>query len=198
MIRIFQPPGYRLGIIMRKPTEQRLLTTCFRGDVCKAGNFSRWFSFTDLLADSEVKRQILADVSTRISQERSKEAQGKVFRSYPESLTFTYPVPVGWVTTVPLTYVRGLELEQTKLNASPTRHAYGLMVTDRNAKAPKTRLVTVKYQLKLEGPNYWTAIMHTMYPGRDIGPLEGNLTEKTQRAFFDFGNPGDPSKICDE
>ena len=96
---------------------------------------------------------------------------------------------VGWPGTDELTKYKPEDLEEF----SPNRHSKALRVKkDRlDLLVPLTNFVTLVYELRPE--RYQTAIIvHSMYPGKDIGELHGNITEREKVVFFDWDHPGVP------
>jgi hypothetical protein len=58
-------------------------------------------------------------------------------------------------------------------------------------KAPLTNKLTVVFEFQLateDRPHLM--IVHSLYPGEDIGELSGDITENEGRVFFDWDHPG--------
>jgi hypothetical protein len=169
----------RVDIVTRYHTENRLAKTCFRGmDIKKAGNFSQWDSVEKVLEDATVLDELLDDLN-EVCRDRNI---GTI------SLNIQHPRIVGWESTdVPEKYNLD-DLEHFKLN----RKARALRVkTNRtDLKAPQTNLLTLIYELKLEDGNF-VVIIHSLYPGIDVGELVGNVTKRENRIFFDWNHPGE-------
>lgn len=168
----------RITVIVRDQTKQRLATRCFRGsDRRVAGNFRVWMSVADVLGDREVETMLLEDLrdSWRRSDLGTNSVQIKTNRI------------VGWDSTAPADEYSDYDLEPFQ----PNRMCMGLRVKThrKDLRAPATTLVTIVYELRHEhsGP---VAVIHSMYPGRDIGDLRGDVTKREQRIFFDWGHPG--------
>ena len=94
---------------------------------------------------------------------------------------------VGWESTSALSDYKEDDLERFTIN----RRSKGLRVkmcrTD--LLAPKTCELTIVYELKIEDDKL-VAIIHSIYPGQDIGELRGNVTVREKRVFFDWNHPG--------
>lgn len=169
-----------VAIVVRRVTKERLRETCFRGPgVQKAGNFSRWHSAEALFSDAIVLELFLGYVA---------ELCYKVDLPGTYSYSLSYPAPVGWESTDRLRKYDPGDLEEYAL----TRKSTCLRVKpDRvDLRAPKTCSITIVFELKLEHDRP-VAVVHSLYPGADVGELEGNVTEREGRVFFDWNHPGD-------
>lgn len=170
--------GWYLKLIMRQEAKNRLASTCFRGkSVVKAGNFLRWASIEEMLEDSEVLRMFVIELA--------KEIKGK-----PQQGTIGIQVIcrdfIGWASTAPKKNYDKSELEPFQ----PNRHTNALRIKQGNDRlAPLTKRVTIVLELKLEGKN-WAAVIHSVYPGKDVGRLTGNITEREGIVFFDWDHQG--------
>ncbi len=169
--------GVPLNIVVRDKTIERLNGTCFRGpDVHKAGNFFRWHTMMSLLRDSFVSVEFINELTYRWKQGR--------LGSY--SVTLMHPEFVGWESTD----ILGLYLESELEEFAPNHHSNVLRVRSRVDRfSPRTREITLVYELKKEG-TYATAVVYSVYPGKDIGKLDGDITEREGRVFFDWNHPG--------
>lgn len=168
-----------VDIVTRYHTKERLASTCFRGvDVKKAGNFSRWNCIEKVLEDANVLEELLNDLNEACRDRNIGTS----------SLNIECPEFVGWESTDMAEKYNLGDLEVFKLN----RKGRALRVkTDRtDLKAPRTKLLTVIYELKSEDGNF-VVIIHSLYPGLDVGDLVGNVTERENRVFFDWGHPGE-------
>ncbi len=173
-----------LRIFASASTEERLLPKCFRGnEVKKAGNFSIYSSIEGVLEDPVVWEQFLAAVS--------KSWNDGYFDNF--SLTVKHRQYVGWESTARKKQYDLDVLEYFRIN----RRASGLRVKgDRtDLRAPKTKKLTIILQcVRDKSPDRFgnpAAIIHSLYPGKDIGELKGNVTELEQRVFFDWEHPGE-------
>ncbi len=172
--------GVRVWIIVRRKTKERLRTKCFRGLAQPlAGNFSHWESAEGLFNDPEMMKQFLAELSEVWSDQD--------FSTHSVSLVHT--TPVGWESSAPLESYAPEDLERFK----PNRKSSGLRVkpTRIDLLAPQTNELTIVYEFKPEDGQA-VAIIHSIYPGRDIGNLDGDVTNREKRIFFDWNHPGKP------
>lgn len=171
--------GTSLIIRVREHTQERLLTTCFRPTSKPlAGNFLRWCSVGELFGDAHVMEIFMADLEGLWSQEEFGTS----------SLTITHSMPVGWESTASLQNYELGDLEEFDLN----RRSWGLRVKRSRTDlfAPKTNELTIVFEFKSEDGKA-VAIVHSIYPGIDIGELHGDVTEREGRIFFDWNHPGE-------
>lgn len=170
--------GRSAAIIVRRSTEERLQTKCFRGtSLPLAGNFLRWGSAEELFRDREVMERFIAE----LDELWSKQEFGT------HSLSIAHSMPVGWESTASLPNYTEADLEEFDLN----RRSWGLRVkpTRTDLLAPKTNDFTVVFQFKPEDSKA-VAIVHSIYPGSDVGELNGDVTAREKRVFFDWSHPG--------
>ena len=186
--------GRELSIVVRDKTCNRLKTTCFRGQYVKppsqnlwvwkseqsAGNFIHWDSPEGPL--SHMGDDAWNAFLTSIEQMLVKEEYGT------HSMCLCLPRPVGWESTAPLQNYRSEDLEPFKPNCKST--ALRVKPSLVHILAPKTNNFTLVMELKPEEGGA-AAVIHSIYPGRDIGPLEGDVTEHEGRVFFDWSHPGE-------
>lgn len=172
--------GTPATIVVRKMTKNRLRETCFRGTgMKKAGNFSRWNSAKELFRDKVVLEWFLGHIA---------ELCYKVDVGTYSCCLRSYPGHVGWESTDWLRKYDSEDLEEFVLNRKST----GLRVKfDRvDLRAPKTCSLTIVFELKEEHRRP-VAVIHSIYPGEDVGELVGNVTERESRVFFDWDHPGE-------
>lgn len=163
-------------------TARRLADSCFRGrDKVLAGNFSRWVHLDDFADDTFVRTRLLDDAL------QSADELGAL-PSLQRRLSFTYPEVVGWDSTAPRAHFRPTDLEPF----SPNRWSAALRVRpDRmRLRAPRTNLITVTYEFRCTVVDGFIIHIWTVYPGVDIGALQGNVTRRENRVFFDWNHPG--------
>lgn len=173
------PDGTSAGIVVRKSAKERLATTCFRGaGVSKAGNFSAWESAEKLFGTYGVTARLLAHL-----------AELWVKRDFDtHSVEIELPSRIGWGSTDHLMNYRPEELEEFKPNSRST--ALRVKPSLKHLTAAQTHCLTVVFELKMER-GHPVAVIHSVYPGRDIGELEGDVTEREQIVFFDWDHPGE-------
>ena len=155
----------------------RLDTQHFRGvDQKYAGNFAAWNTFLEFLNDPETQKLLGEEVSI-ICEDEGGSGDYRINLKYSRN--------VGWEST----------LEVGDLKAGDDAHAHQRMI-GKNAcakffeqgyiDAPATKWVTLSVTL-----NNGKIFVQTIYPGVDIGRLNGDLTTKKGLYFFDFNNPGE-------
>lgn len=170
--------GVRAAIIVRRTTEERLWSKCFRGTALPlAGNFQRWCSADQLFRDREVMEHFL----TELDELWSKQEFGT------SSVSIVHSMPVGWESTDELQSYTKDDLEEFHLN----RKSWGLRVKPSRTDllAPKTHEFTLVFEFKSEGDEA-VAVVHSIYPGKDIGELDRDVTDREKRVFFDWEHPG--------
>jgi hypothetical protein len=165
-------------IVVRQQTQDRLATKCFRGKPAnRAGNFLRWQNAHELFESEFVTQSILADVS---------EAYAK--KSRTNSVCIDFGSHIGWSGTDDLGKYKTEDLERFE----PNRRSWALRVnlgSGGRLPAPPTSFLTIVYEIR-EEPGQVAVIVHSMYPGKDIGELVGNITERENCVFFDWEHPG--------
>lgn len=170
--------GVGVAIVVRRTTEERLWTKCFRGIALPlAGNFLRWCTAEDLFRDAGVMEHFLAE----LDELWSKQEFGT------SSVSIVHSMPVGWESTDALENYAEDDLEEFHLN----RKSWGLRVKTSRADllAPKTHEFTLVFEFKSEGGEA-VAVIHSIYPGSDVGELDGDVTDREKRVFFDWSHPG--------
>ncbi len=168
-------------IVIRNFAWRRLASTCFRGIKKKrAGNFCLWYNPHKMFSDCPYLASEIVD--------DAREAWSK------ESKTSSMPVEcreiIGWSSTDNLSkYQQNGCLESFSLG----NNARGLRIKKnrRDILAPKTSVITLIYELKRE-QNQFVIVIHSMYPGPDIGELVGDVSEREKVVFFDWNHPGEP------
>ncbi len=169
----------RYKVIMRDHTFDRLRNTCFRGpSIVRAGNFSAWGAAKEFLSDLRVQNAIISEMR-ELSKPGISEAH---------SVEIEFDQPIGWSSTDDLSKFPLEHLEAFSLN----RRAGGLRVKLCHTEylAPKTHVVTIIFELKDEGNSY-TALVHSTYPGKDVGELNDNVSARENVAFFGWTHPGE-------
>lgn len=178
--------GNDVMLIVDRPTENRLRTTCFRqGSQPRSGKFSKWRFLTDLFDDLEVDDELRDRLPQLIDQLiDSGEDQIKV------RMTIQLEDKIGWSSTDDLSNYDSEELET--FNPNKTSEALRIKTDRIDIKAPRTSELTLVFTLKRDAEDEadWVAIIHTIYPGSDIGPLEDNVSSRANVAFFAWDHPG--------
>ncbi|MFH1077741.1 MAG: hypothetical protein V1745_00450 [Patescibacteria group bacterium] len=187
-VRMYLPitltDGTPTTIIVRYRTTERLAKTCFRGtDRTRAGNFFRFTRVDDIFKEGEVLAALRKHVLECIDE--LIETPGAPDATYSSTVDVGHTV--GWESTSDLASFSEESLE--RFNPNRRSHALRVKPTRTDVRAPRTSLITFVYQLKREGDG-WAVIIHSLYPGRDIGELKGNITQRERRVFFTWEHPG--------
>lgn len=168
-------------LIVPRKTEKRLRGTCYRNQQT-AGCFINWRSSYDLFNDP-----LASDLVEEQISEIVDEMDNAGLMDDNQSFTIEMPCDIGWSSTISQTELdEAVALERKPLN----RRANAMFVIDPRIPAPLTKLVTFVAQIKFQGD--WVAIIHSIYPGPDIGELKGNITRREKVVFFDWDTPGEP------
>jgi hypothetical protein len=171
--------GLTAIIIVPWSTEKRLRSTCYRGPMIRrAGNFMRFNSSDDLLGDQIVINALLSDLD--------KLWRRKWRGHYRFSITC--PDFVGWESTAPLKNFAPTDLEPFEPNKKSS--ALRVRLDRPDLVAPKTREIVIIAEVRQENGNP-VIILHSAYPGKEIGQLEGNITEREGRVFFTWEHLGE-------
>ncbi len=167
---------------MRNATENRLANRCFRRNkIPKAGMFRHWRSATQLFQDTTILERFVGEVQ-RCLREEAIDGSGATF-----SAMIVCPDPVGWASTAPRGDFSSEQLEYFRIND----RAQGFRVRPEYdaLRAPLTNTITFVYELKIESGNP-VAVIHSLYPGKDIGELRGDVSARENIVFFDWDHPG--------
>jgi hypothetical protein len=170
--------GTFMSIVVPIRTAERLATKCFRGrDSRRAGNFINWRNSMQVLADSHVICYLLKE----LNESWEKKEFGVV------SFSIELPHPVGWESTDDIKHYSNEVLERFELNRRS--NALRVKISRQDILAPKTNKVTIVAEFKTlkELP---VLMVYSMYPGVDVGELEGDVTGREGRIFFDWDHPG--------
>ena len=182
------PNGVRFNIIVGHEETIKLQHRSFRGPGSPyAGNFFGFSRVEYVVRD----RLFFDDLRVSASQKvREMISRGKSYADF--SCTFDCGKPVGWASTLPLALVPADALEPFE----PNRHSRALRVKPGRTDivAPLTNLVTFACQVRCDKAR-WKLIIHTLYPGEDVGPILGDVTQRSKRAFLDWNHPGMPIRI---
>lgn len=168
----------RYTVIMRRNTIERLRDTCFRGpSIARAGNFSAWPDVHVFIHDNRILDKIISEMRELALEDLSET----------HSFEIEFETPVGWSSTGKMDDYPREDLEEF----TPNRRSNALRVKrDIGHLARRTNLVTIIFELKDEGHSM-TAVVHSLYPGRDIGELFGDVSSREQIVFFDWAHPGE-------
>lgn len=168
-----------ITLIVRLSTVKRLSKTCFRGPLLPlAGNFLLWSSVEEVFGDLGVLAQFLDELGERLL----------IQDIGTHSVCITHSTSVGWESTAPRENYSDDDLEQFPLNRKSV--ALRVKPTCLHLLAPRTRQLTIVYEFKFEG-EFPVAVIHSIYPGKDIGELCGDVTAREGRIFFDWDHPGE-------
>lgn len=169
-----------LKVVYRQKVADRLSKTCFRDNGgCWAGNFFAFPSFTEVLSDPVIKREFIEQLMEAFEE-------GEIGT---QSFIVDAGRLVGWSSTASYKQFPEEMLESFVLNGRATALRVKPEVADQ-FKAPKTEILTVVCELKLEERNR-VAVIHSLYPGEDIGELVGDVTGREGVVFFTWEHPGE-------
>ncbi len=186
--------GKSLRVILPARDRARLAETCFRGThVREAGNFFRWPNFDKMLGDKPFMERFRDVLAAAI-----EENAGALESGFTEPWTIPFTEPVGWTSSVPQTMVNGARLELKRTNGRSC--ALFVAASDTDHPAPRTNLVamTLTIRKNFKPDTDLVAIVHTMYPGPNVGSFpeeEGDITESKGFVLFDFHHPGGDSFV---
>jgi len=172
--------GVPIVVLMRDPTEFKLSTKCFRGRECHcAGNFSQWESAQEMFRDEGLLELLIHDALRSLTSSVSRRR-----------VSLDLGRNIGWSGTDAVSNYNSEDLEVYRPNWKCTalRVRFGAI----HLKAPLTSLVTVIYQIKYEEDRgQFAVVIHSTYPGMDIGEMSGNVTEDRGIVFFGLKHPGE-------
>lgn len=159
---------------MRRETRDRLAKTCFRkGNRPLSGNFFVWENPYDVFGNDEVQKGFFNCFSfARLGTNRA-------------CMEMTFHT--GWSSADQISDYNTSDLEIFYPNHNTT--AFRVKKTSTHIKAPLTKFITIIYEFKYEGDE-GMVIIHSLYPGKDVGPVRGDMTKKPL-VFFDWSHPGE-------
>lgn len=166
------------SLIVRTATEERLSTTHFRpADRPLAGNFA-------LLRNA--RQLLLAGASESLVEHAHSSLTAGLHRN---RVTIKAPELIGWSGTdcwngYNVGAVEYFEPSPRSVGLRVKRHRYDI-------EAPATNLITMAYEVKNERGTV-VIVIHTIYPGPDVGQLRGDVSAKNNCVFFDWDHPGEP------
>src|SRR5579883_2597746 len=164
--------------IVPHATRERLKTTCFRHQACgDAGRITLWNNAQEVIEDRRVRGPLLTEVARAVNA-------GEVPDDF--SLTVELDEVVGWESTIDYEDARGLHVARSDLN----RHASALFVDD-DTPAPRTNKLTVVFNVTEGRTEDFAVFVVSIYPGVDVGGLDGDVSERERRVFFPWGSRGD-------
>ncbi len=171
--------GIPVTIIVRGEAECRISDRHFKGYRSKvAGNLKIWNSLYEFLCDEYVIDMMIDDAK-----------QAYDVGSKTNSFFIDMGDDVGWSSTDHIQNYKEDLLEEFK----PNKRSRALRVKSCffEIKAPRTTLVTIVYELRRElHINQVVLVIHSIYPGMDIGELTGNVSARERVAFFGLNHPG--------
>lgn len=168
----------RVKVIVRRKTTIRLMERCFRPRKFRcAGNFIVWESPRQLFDDALVHHEVEEQIAKLLSEDNGTHR-----------FTIDYGSAVGWESTDHLDKYADADLEEFDINDDCW--AWRVKRNRTDLKAPLTSLITFVVELRTED-NEQVVIVHSIYPGVDIGDLDGDITDREQRVFFDWKHPGE-------
>jgi hypothetical protein len=174
------PGAFR--VIMSRFAEDRLAPLSFLGEeMVVAGNFRKWITPLELLKDPEV----LAHFTDYL------EELSNTGKSGPCRLMIHCKDVVGWSSTDRIEKYNPEDLIPFK----PNNRSEGMKVCPHHDHllAPATQTITIIFEFKTDptNPDEHLVVVHSMYPGEDIGALDGNITADRGYVFFEWRHPGE-------
>ncbi len=169
--------GKRVDVVVPQFHVKRLDKTCFRGrEVQLAGNFSLFRDALEFFEDSFIKREFLDEIERAFKKHDLRTI----------GVSIWHPDTLGWASTARLEDFAAEELEEFH----PNRRSTALRVCTRNVYAPRTRWCTIISHLKVKPGQRPCVMVCSIYPGEDIGELEGDITKREGVVFFGWDHPG--------
>jgi hypothetical protein len=179
------PDGSPAVIIVGNETEARLRKTCFRGkNVAAAGNLRAWNNPTHMFQDDYILDPFVADVLKRVE---AKEVESRPGDQHRATIIFRAFELMGWASTDDRSKYADDALERFEPNRKSS--ALRVLPNRTDLHPPETREITFVYSLRFERQHGWMVIIRTIYPGPDIGPLLGDLSQDPGVVFFSWDHP---------
>ncbi len=167
-----------VNMVVRFGAEDRIGRLHFRGKtVRRAGNFFAWHNIFELFEDIDFLDAIYKDASDAYAEAHLGTS----------SFTYDFRYDVGWSSTDHNDKYSLYDQERFSLNRRA--EAWRIRSDMNRIKAPRTSLVTVIYELRDEGDAI-AIIIHSLYPGPDIGDLIGDVSVREHCVFFSWDHPG--------
>lgn len=174
-------------VVLTDKTRDRLLPLHFKSCISgmrTAGMFFNQVTPSGVLENPKVKDELAAHVR-------------EIWRGENPQDTFSIEVHfedtiAGWSSTADIRNFKEKDLEWF----CPNNHSRALRVklSSRHIFAPVTKTMTLVFELKSER-NAPTIMVRSMYPGRDVGKLDGDITEREGLVFFDWDHQGEPLPV---
>lgn len=193
IVRTLRDPTYpddsydNITLMVDGRVHTRLNGTCFRpANVQKAGNFLTWRNPQQVLeaVKNDLRLTIVEDLNTHFENHSEFPEDG-----VEGNIEIEMKEPIGWSSTDDRRKYLSEDLEPFALN--PRATALRVMLK-KGHRAPLTNLLTIHYRIKKSrNQEGYIAFINTMYPGEDIGRLEGDITEQVGVVFFGWEHPGE-------
>jgi hypothetical protein len=185
----------RLLVTVPVDQETRLRKTCFRikegpglqPNLPLAGNFRKAWCFARVyrLVSTEFDKMVIETIEEHL------QTDGEAAKRLPftESLQIAASDFVGWSSTAPLDSFHPEDIEEFQ----PNKRSYGLRVKlSAGINAPLTEFLTIIASFHYSSQDdEWRVVVQSVYPGKDVGELAGNVSKREGVAFFSFENPGE-------
>lgn len=172
----------KVRVIVPHDSLQRICKKHFRGGhETQTGNFAG-----NILFDSHDDLLHFSAFKGMMREEMAEMVEAKEFGVFSTTLQFRFPV--GWSSTDDSRNYRADDLEEFE----PSRNSTALRVKRErdHLLAPRTRDLTVVYELTRLEEYEPVCFIHSLYPGKDIGELRGNITKREGVVFFDWEHRG--------
>lgn len=168
-------PTEQIAIFVPHRQVDRMLGLHFRRHESCAGNFDTWQHPKDVIR--AIREDLQAEVMIAVEEGDTKT----------RSIEIEYPSYVGWASVIE----NDPAFSDSLQDFQPNKRSTAKRLIDRTILAPLTKTVTIVYRV-VNGHNGLPAMqIFSMYPGPDIGALEGDITEREGVVFMDWSHPGE-------
>lgn len=171
--------GETVIVIVGGRASARLIDKNFRGSrYARAGNFSAWNSMQEFFLDRDIQKALLDEII-----DATEEGLDQI-----SSFEIEFDHVVGWSSTDDIDKYN----PNTLTRFSPNSRSTALKVKNdcRTVLAPTTNILTIVFYLTYENGKY-IAVIYNVYPGRDVGDFDGDVTSREKMIFFDWSHPGE-------
>lgn len=179
-MKITLSDGQDVFLQIPENTYERIKGTCFRGKQCsQAGNSCRWHRIVDFKEDPVVHELLGISFLDLVKN-------GAVSTSH--RIVLEFQDAVGWDSV--LSYAEVPEEYRDKLvRKELNKRSHALFLPDNLVKAPLTSFLTLV--VRMYHDRHWRFVLHTIYPGNDVGELRGDMTKKHNYVWLNWSNPGE-------
>lgn len=178
------PAGGRIQVTLPDKHAEWLRRNHFRGkNLAMAGN-TRWNSFGEMMRDNDVFERFTANC---------REVALNATENVNESFEIVHPkLMVGWESTAERERFTEEQLEP-RFQLPHWRGKWVRRAADR--RAPLTNILTFvctfTHFIRGRELTQWDVVIRSLYPGRDVGDLDGDVTAREGCVFYDWTFPGE-------